>query len=111
MHTQIICRQRPTCTRKWEGKSRSARVFGSSKPIFNLDASFKLDGSQCHHLFADNEVFHIGRLQVTALHVLGHTPADMAYHVDDLVFVGDTLFMPDLGSARCDFPDGSAPTL
>lgn len=81
------------------------------KPIYNLEASFKLDGSQFHHLFADNEVFHIGELAVKALHVPGHTPADMAYHVDDMVFVGDTLFMPDIGSARCDFPGGSAPTL
>lgn len=81
------------------------------KPIFNLETSFKLDGSQFHHLFADNEVFNIGNIQVTALHVPGHTPADMAYRIDDMVFVGDTLFMPDIGSARCDFPGGSAPTL
>ena len=81
------------------------------KPIYNLDASFKVDGSQFHYLFADNEVFHIGELAVKALHVPGHTPADMAYHVDDLVFAGDTLFMPDIGSARCDFPGGSAPML
>lgn len=81
------------------------------KPIFNLESGFKLDGSQFHHLFADNEVFNIGSLQVTVLHVPGHTPADMAYRIDDMVFVGDTLFMPDIGSARCDFPGGSAPTL
>lgn len=86
-------------------------VQGVFKPIFNLDASFKLDGSQFHHLFADHEVFRIGHLQVTAMHVPGHTPADMAYRIDDMVFVGDTLFMPDIGSARCDFPGGSAPML
>ncbi len=86
-------------------------VQGVFKPIYNLEASFKLDGSQFHHLFADNEIFHIGQLEVTALHVPGHTPADMAYQVEDMVFVGDTLFMPDIGSARCDFPGGSAPTL
>lgn len=86
-------------------------VQGVFKPIFNLDASFKLDGSQFHHLFADNEGFWIGHLQVTAMHVPGHTPADMAYRIDDMVFVGDTLFMPDIGSARCDFPGGSAPML
>ena len=86
-------------------------VQGVFKPIYNLGASFKLDGSQFDHLFADNEIFHIGLLEVTALHVPGHTPADMAYQVEDMVFVGDTLFMPDIGSARCDFPGGSAPTL
>ena len=86
-------------------------VQGVFKPIFNLDAGFKLDGSQLHHLFTDNDVFHTGRLQVTALHVPRHTPADMAYRIDDMVFVGDTLFMADIGSARCDFPGGSAPTL
>ena len=81
------------------------------KPIYNLEESFKLDGSQFHHLFYDKEIFTIGTLEVTALHVPGHTPADMAYHVEDMVFVGDTLFMPDVGSARCDFPGGSAPML
>lgn len=81
------------------------------KPIFNLKDNFKLDGSQFHHLFADQETFRIGRLNVLVLHVPGHTPADMAYHLEDMVFVGDTLFMPDSGSARCDFPGGSAPTL
>jgi glyoxylase-like metal-dependent hydrolase (beta-lactamase superfamily II) len=81
------------------------------KPIYNLEPNFRLDGSQFDHLFADGEVFHIGRLKVEALHVPGHTPADMAYRVDDTAFVGDTLFMPDVGTARCDFPGGSAPTL
>jgi glyoxylase-like metal-dependent hydrolase (beta-lactamase superfamily II) len=81
------------------------------KPIYNLEPGFRLDGSQFDHLFADGEVFHIGRLKVEALHVPGHTPADMAYRVDDMAFGGDTLFMPDVGTARCDFPGGSAPTL
>jgi glyoxylase-like metal-dependent hydrolase (beta-lactamase superfamily II) len=56
-------------------------------------------------------VFHIGKLEVRALHVPGHTPADLAYQIGDAVFVGDTLFMPDVGSARCDFPGGSATLL
>ncbi|MES2257700.1 MAG: MBL fold metallo-hydrolase [Pseudomonadota bacterium] len=79
--------------------------------IFNLQPAAPQDGSQFDHLFAPDEVFAIGRLRARALHVPGHTPADMAYQVDDAVFVGDTLFMPDVGSARCDFPGGSASML
>ncbi|WUR15592.1 MBL fold metallo-hydrolase [[Empedobacter] haloabium] len=63
------------------------------------------------HLFEPDETFAIGSLAATALHVPGHTPADMAYRIEDMVFVGDTLFMPDVGTARCDFPGGSASTL
>ena len=63
------------------------------------------------HLFAHDEEFAIGALRARALHVPGHTPADMAYQIDDAVFVGDTLFMPDVGTARCDFPGGCAATL
>ncbi|WP_089082625.1 MBL fold metallo-hydrolase [Aquitalea magnusonii] len=81
------------------------------RPIFNLGEDFATDGSQFDHLFADNEIFYIGTLQAKALFVPGHTPADMAYQVGDAVFVGDTLFMPDVGSARCDFPGGNAATL
>ncbi|WP_158896231.1 MULTISPECIES: MBL fold metallo-hydrolase [unclassified Pseudomonas] len=85
------------------------RVQGAFKDVFNLEAEFRLDGSQFDHLFQPDEVFHIGALSARALHVPGHTPADMAYQVEeDHVFVGDTLFMPDVGSARCDFPGGSA---
>jgi glyoxylase-like metal-dependent hydrolase (beta-lactamase superfamily II) len=76
--------------------------------VFNLGPAFPVDGSQFDHLFAPGERFAIGRLEAEALHVPGHTPADMAYRVGDAVFVGDTLFMPDVGSARCDFPGGSA---
>ncbi|OZI72087.1 MBL fold metallo-hydrolase [Bordetella genomosp. 12] len=79
------------------------------KPIFNL--ALQADGSQFDHLFAPDEVFTIGRLQARALHVPGHTPADMAYQIGDAVFVGDTLFMPDVGTARCDFPGGDAAQL
>ncbi|WP_339528357.1 MBL fold metallo-hydrolase [Pseudomonas mucidolens] len=79
------------------------------KRLFNLEPEFRVDGSQFDHLFAPDEVFHIGNLKVRALHVPGHTPADMAYLIDDqLILVGDTLFMPDVGTARCDFPGGDA---
>ena len=63
------------------------------------------------HLFAPDEVFKIGRLEARAMHVPGHTPADMAFQVGDAVFLGDTMFMPDVGTARCDFPGGDAATL
>lgn len=82
------------------------RVFDD---VFNLGDDLRLDGSQFDHLFSPDEVFRIGRLRAVALHVPGHTPADMAYLIEDQVaFVGDTLFMPDVGTARCDFPGGSA---
>jgi glyoxylase-like metal-dependent hydrolase (beta-lactamase superfamily II) len=87
-------------------------VQGVFKKVFNLQAEFLLDGTQFDHLFAADEIFYIGNLRAQALHVPGHTPADMAYLVEQQVaFVGDTLFMPDLGSARCDFPGGSASSL
>src|SRR5699024_325551 len=69
---------------------------------------FRADGSQFDHLFADGEAFAIGTLQARALSVPGHTPACMAFQVGNAVFVGDTLFMPDVGTARCDFPGGDA---
>jgi glyoxylase-like metal-dependent hydrolase (beta-lactamase superfamily II) len=81
------------------------------KVVFNLEASFKEDGTQFDHLLKMDETFAIGNLTVKALYVPGHTPACVAYQVGDAVFVGDTLFMPDVGSARCDFPGGSAKTL
>ncbi|MBC7598950.1 MAG: MBL fold metallo-hydrolase, partial [Polaromonas sp.] len=80
-------------------------------PIFNLEPSFLTDGSQFDHLFKDGEKFMIGSIEVTALLVPGHTPADLAYLAGDSVFVGDTLFMPDVGTARADFPGGNAHTL
>jgi glyoxylase-like metal-dependent hydrolase (beta-lactamase superfamily II) len=86
-------------------------VQGVFKKVFNLEPQFRLDGSQFDHLFADNEAFPIGNLSGHAMHVPGHTPADMAYRIGDAVFVGDTLFMPDVGTARCDFPGGDARTL
>lgn len=81
------------------------------KGIFNLEPDFRLDGSQFDHLFQDNEVFQVGDLSGEILYVPGHTPACVAYRIGDAVFVGDTLFMPDVGTARCDFPGGDAKTL
>lgn len=78
------------------------------KQIYNLGPEFRTDGSQFDYLLKENEEFNIGRLTVKALYVPGHTPADMAYQVGDAVFTGDTLFMPDVGTARCDFPGGNA---
>ena len=76
--------------------------------IFNLECAFLPDGSQFDHLFKDGETFMIGDVAATAMWVPGHTPADMAYRIEDSVFVGDTLFMPDVGTARADFPGGDA---
>lgn len=81
------------------------------KGIFHLEPEFATNGSQFDHLFEDGDTFAIGALQTQALSVPGHTPACMAYQVGDAVFVGDTLFMPDVGTARCDFPGGNAHTL
>ncbi len=81
------------------------------KQVFNLEPGFRVDGSQFDVLLEDDQVFHIGRLEARAMAVPGHTPACMAYRVGDAVFVGDTLFMPDVGTARCDFPGGDAKTL
>ena len=86
-----------------------SKVQDVFKHLFNLESEFRVDGSQFDHLFAPDEVFHIGNLKAQALHVPGHTPADMAYLIDgQLILVGDTLFMPDVGTARCDFPGGDA---
>lgn len=81
------------------------------KGVFNMEPAFHTDGSQFDYLLQDDEVFAIGKLEAKALAVPGHTPACMAYQVGDVVFVGDTLFMPDVGTARCDFPGGNAHTL
>lgn len=83
-------------------------VQAAFRKIYNFERSFAPDGSQFDHLFKDGETFLIGQVQATALLVPGHTPADMAYRVDGSVFVGDTLFMPDVGTARADFPGGDA---
>ncbi len=83
-------------------------IFGK---LFNAGSAFKHDGSQFDHLFYDNETFKIGQLEARAIHTPGHTPACMSYVIGDAVFVGDTLFMPDYGTARADFPGGDARTL
>lgn len=80
-------------------------VFGK---IFNEGTQFERDGSQFDHLFDDGDRFAIGSISAVALHVPGHTPADLAYVIGDAVFTGDTLFMPDYGTARADFPGGDA---
>lgn len=77
------------------------------RPVFNA-TDLKTDGSDFDHLFADGEYFAIGELSVEVLHTPGHTPADISYKIDDVIFVGDTLFMPDYGTARADFPGGDA---
>lgn len=76
--------------------------------LFNAEPDFSAGGDQFDRLFQDGERFSIGGLQVTALHTPGHTPACMTYVIGDAAFVGDTLFMPDFGTARCDFPGGDA---
>lgn len=80
-------------------------VFGK---LFNAGSEFELDGSQFDALFDDGDAFQIGNLPVTIMHVPGHTPACIAYVIGDAVFVGDTMFMPDFGTARADFPGGDA---
>jgi glyoxylase-like metal-dependent hydrolase (beta-lactamase superfamily II) len=84
------------------------KVFGD---LFDAEPGFARDGSQFGHLFKDGETFRIGNLEAEAIWTPGHTPACMVYHIADAAFVGDTLFMPDFGTARCDFPGGDAATL
>ena len=91
--------------------SQITQVQNVFKGIFHLEPEFATDGRQFDHLLQDGETFAIGQLQAQALSVPGHTPACLAYQVGDAVFVGDTLFMPDVGTARCDFPGGNAHTL
>ncbi len=81
------------------------------KGIFHLEPSFATDGRQFDHLMQDEERFAIGALEGRVLFVPGHTPACVAYQIGDAVFVGDTMFMPDVGTARCDFPGGDATML
>ena len=84
------------------------KVFGK---IFNAGTEFQMDGSQFDRLFEDGDEFHIGNLSVQVMHTPGHTPACVTYVVGDAAFIGDTLFMPDFGTARADFPGGSATEL
>jgi len=84
------------------------RVFGE---IFNEGQSFHTDGSQFDHLFKPGESYRVGNIEARALPTPGHTPACMTHLIGDAMFVGDTIFMPDFGTARCDFPGGDAGTL
>ena len=84
------------------------KVFGE---IFNEGQAFHTDGSQFDHLFKDGETYRLGSIEAKAIHTPGHTPACMSHVIGDAVFVGDTIFMPDFGTARCDFPGGDAGTL
>ncbi len=79
--------------------------------LFNEDHSFRTDGSQFDHLFRDCETYRVGSITARAIHTPGHTPACMSHVIGDAMFVGDTVFMPDFGTARCDFPGGDAGTL
>ena len=88
--------------------SRIDVVQGVFKTVFNAEDDFPTDGRQFDRLFEDGETFSIGELEATVLHTPGHTPACVTYVVGDAAFVGDTLFMPDFGTARCDFPGGDA---
>jgi glyoxylase-like metal-dependent hydrolase (beta-lactamase superfamily II) len=88
--------------------TRVQHVFGK---LFNAGTEFERDGSQFDALFSDGDSFAVGNLPVTVMHVPGHTPACIAYVVGEAVFVGDTMFMPDYGTARADFPGGDARTL
>lgn len=90
---------------------RITRVQKVFTKLFHLEPGFRQDGSQFDHLFQDGERFRIGDLDAEVMFVPGHTPACAAYRVGDAVFVGDTLFMPDVGTARCDFPGGDARAL
>src|SRR6266496_1870918 len=83
------------------------RIF---RPVFNAE-DLRTDGSDFDRLFADGETFQIGELTVEVMHTPGHTPADVSYKLGDAVFVGDTTFMPDYGTARADFPGGDAAQL
>lgn len=91
--------------------SRITEVQHTFGEIYNAERGFRRDGSQFDHLFADGERFRIGKLTAEYLSTPGHTPACGSYRVEDNIFVGDTLFMPDFGTARCDFPGGDARTL
>ena len=79
--------------------------------VFNEGTEFQRDGSQFDALFNHGDVFHIGKMHADVMHTPGHTPACMTYVIGDAAFVGDTLFMPDFGTARCDFPGGSSAML
>ena len=86
-------------------------VQATFKDVFNAEPGFATDGSQFDHLFQDGESFAVGNLSLSVMHTPGHTPACLTYLVADAAFIGDTLFMPDYGTARADFPGGDAHVL
>jgi len=88
--------------------SRIPGVQQVFKKLFNMGPDFQPDGSQFDHLFNDGDTFEVGELKGKAIFVPGHTPADIAYQFGDAIFIGDTMFMPDVGTARADFPGGDA---
>ncbi len=88
-----------------------ADVQETWKQLFNFGDEFKTDGSQFDHLFKDGEIFSVGVMQGSVLYTPGHTQADISYLMGDAAFIGDTLFMPDYGTARTDFPGGNAQIL
>ncbi len=87
------------------------RVQQTFAEIFNIGPDFPTDGSQWDRLFEDGDVEPLGGLAIEAMHTPGHTPACVCYRIGDAVFTGDTVFMPDMGTGRCDFPGGSAARL
>ena len=91
--------------------SRITDVQETFGKIFNEGTEFQRDGSQFDKLFVEGDTFHIGQMRGDVLHTPGHTPACLTYIIGDAAFVGDTLFMPDFGTARCDFPGGSSEKL
>ena len=91
--------------------AKITQVQNTFAQVFNEGSDFAQDGSQFDRVFADGDSFEVGHLKGAAMHVPGHTPACMAYLLEDALFVGDTLFMPDAGTARCDFPGGDATAL
>ena len=91
--------------------SRVGEVQRSFRDIYNLGADFPVDGRQFDILLDEGQDLEVGSFRIRAMHTPGHTPAHMSWQVEDALFVGDTLFMPDYGTARCDFPGGSADQL
>lgn len=91
--------------------ARIKEVLALWVPIFNTENDTPLDASQFDCLFDDNQIFKLGNVDVKVIYTPGHTPACVSYLIEDTIFVGDTIFMPDIGTARTDFPGGSAATL
>lgn len=114
MHADHISASSYLQTKVGGKKGIGEKVVGVQKylkEVFQLNENFKTDGSQFDKLFTDGEEFLIGNLKAKAIHSPGHTPADMVYVIEGNIFSGDTILAPDIGTARCDFPGGSAETL